>query len=70
MILNRIKENKFYILFSRDKGKNTCPKYVIYRSNEFGGDLLKEFRYLREAKRIFNKATKEAIQYVKEMLND
>lgn len=68
MRVDRIKENEFYILYKRAVGWNddTC-KYVIYRTDEYGGDMFKEFRYLTEAKRIFNKATKEAIEHNKIM---
>jgi len=70
MIINRIKENKFYILYKRVIPKNTiCPRYVIYRTDEFDGDLVKDFNYLSEAKRFFNKATKEAETYERILLN-
>ena len=63
-ILNRIDESKYYILFKRILAKNdVSPKYVIYRTQEFGGDLFEDFYYLTEARRIFKKATKEAIEH-------
>lgn len=62
-ILHRIEENKFYILYKRILPKNdVSQKYVIYRTEQFGGDLLENFYTLTEARKIFVKATKEAIE--------
>ena len=59
--IKRIEENKFYILYKRELPKHdVTPKYVIYRTADFGGDYFDDFYTLTEARRIFNKATKEA----------
>ena len=65
----RIKENKFYILYKRKLEKNECmAKYFIKNTEEFGGVYLGEYYSLTQAKKVFNKATKEALQYAKELL--
>jgi hypothetical protein len=64
----RINSNKFYILYRRIKNrKDTIPLYVIYRTEEFGGDIFKEFNNKRGARNTFNKATVEAVEYEKEL---
>ena len=64
MNIKRILENKFYILYERILKKNEIMnKYVIYRSEEYGHDYLESFNNLRQAKSVFNKATKRAIEY-------
>jgi hypothetical protein len=63
-ILNRENANKFYILYRRHLPKNdTSCKFAIYRSVEFGNDYFGEYRTLREAKKVFNKVTKQAEKY-------
>jgi len=58
----RIEENGFYILYKRLlEKKEVTPKYVIYRHKDFGGDLFQDFYTLTEARRIFKKLTKEAV---------
>jgi hypothetical protein len=67
--LTRIDENEYYILYKRALAKNDCaPKYAIYRTQEYGGDLFKDFYYLEEARKIFKQVTKEAIQCAKELV--
>jgi hypothetical protein len=67
-IVSRILENKFYILYRRTLSKkDVTPKYVIYNTGEFGGDFFKAYRSLTLAKRDFNRASKEAKQYEKEL---
>jgi hypothetical protein len=62
-IIKRIDENKFYILYRRILEKKDCTaKYVIYRTQEYGGDYLESFYSLTEARRIFKKVSKEAIE--------
>jgi len=53
-----------FISFIKEKHqKKNINKYVIYRSENFGYDYFQDFKYLSEAKRIFNKLTKEAIEH-------
>lgn len=68
MTILRLKDNKFYIAYRRSRGKETsCPLYVIYRQEEFGGGILGEYRNVRDLWSTFNKATKEAKEQEKEM---
>ena len=68
MNIKRILENKFYILYERILQKNDIMnKYVIYRSEEYGHDFLESFDNFAIAKNVFDKATKEAIEYEKEL---
>jgi hypothetical protein len=68
MIVNRIKENKFYILYRRNRGKEkTCPLYAIYRTQEYGGDMVTNKQTLKEAISLFNRATKECVEHEKLM---
>ena len=68
MNIKRKLENKIYILYERILQKNEIMnKYVIYRSEEYGHDFLESFNNLRQAKNVFNRATKEAIEYEKEL---
>jgi hypothetical protein len=63
-VITPIRTNKYYRLYKRHLAKgDTAPKYVIYYAEEYGGDMWREFYSLTEAKRIFNKATKEADYY-------
>jgi len=63
-MLTRENANKFYILYRRHLPNNdTACKFAIYRSEEFGKDYFGEYRTLREAKKVFNKLTKEAEEY-------
>jgi len=65
-IINRIDENQYYILYKRNLDKNdVSSKYSIYRTDEYGGDLFKDFRYLSEARKIFKKLTNECIEHEK-----
>ena len=68
MNIQRILENKFYILYKRILEKNEIMnKYVIYSSEEYNHDYFQDFNNLRQAKSVFNKITKEAIEYEKEL---
>ena len=66
--IKRILENKFYILYKRVFDKDEIGySYVIYSTDEYNSQHIKDFRYLQDAKRFFNKASKEAKQYQKEL---
>ena len=68
MNILRLKENKFYIAYRRNRGKETsCPLYVIYRQEEFSGGILGEYRKVRDLWFNFNKATREALIHEKEI---
>lgn len=75
-VIYRIDENAYYILYKSKLEKNEVGnKYSIYRTEDFGGDFLDSFRYLSEARKVFNKATREAINfdtelYGKKLIND
>lgn len=63
MLINKVLENEFYILYKRQIPKNhICKKYVIYYTKEYGGDLFKEFENLTNARTMFKKLTKECIE--------
>ena len=67
MDIHRVKENGFYILYKRHVPHNdVTPHYAIYRTLEFGGDMFCEYRTYQTALSVFNKATKQAIQYAEE----
>lgn len=60
--MQRIEENKFYILYRRvlDK-KDSMNRYVIYRTSDYGGDMFEDFSYLTMARKIFKIATRQAV---------
>lgn len=61
MQLLRLKDNEFYIAYRRNRGKETaCPLYCIYRTDSYGGDMLGEYRTVKELWRTFVNVTKEA----------
>lgn len=63
MTILRLKDNEFYIAYRRSRGKETtCPLYCIYRTKDYGGDMLGEYRTARELWKTFIKATNEAKQ--------
>jgi hypothetical protein len=63
MTLIREKSNRFYIAYRRNVGEEkSCPKYVIYRQEEFGGGIFGEYYTKRYLLTCFNRATKEAEQ--------
>ena len=63
-MLTRKNANKFYILYRRHLPKNdTACRFTIYRGEEFGMDYFGEYRTLKEAKKVFNKLTKQAEEY-------
>ena len=66
----KIKENKYYILYKRikDKGDN-IPLYVVYYTDDFGGGISEEFSTRQSALRFFDKATKEAKIYNKDLID-
>jgi hypothetical protein len=67
----RIKENKYYILYKRIKDRgDTILLYVVYYTETYGGGISKEFRYRQQALEFFNRATKEAIEFEKELFNN
>jgi len=57
--------NKFYIA-QRKKDKSGFS-YVIRATPEFGGTLLGSYKSKELSRWVFNKATKEAEQYEKEL---
>jgi len=66
----RIKENKYYILYKRIKDKgDTIPLYVVYYTDDFGGGISEEFSTRQLALRFFDKATKEAVEYNRELID-
>ena len=63
-ILQRIDENEFYILYKVKLDKNDVSnKYVIYRTDEYGGDFFESFKYLTQARKIFKIATQQAVDH-------
>jgi hypothetical protein len=67
----RIKENKYYILYKRIKDRgDTIPLYVVYYTDDFGGGISEQFSTRQSALRFFNKATKEAIAYNKDLTGE
>ena len=67
--ITRMKDNKYYILYKRHKEsyKENIPLYVIYYTAEYNGGIAKEFSNYRQSLGWFNKATKEAKNYEKEI---
>lgn len=66
----RIKENKYYILYKRIKDRgDTIPLYVVYYTDDFGGGISEEFSTRQLALRFFDKATKEAVEYNRELID-
>ena len=65
----RIKENEYYILYKRIKDRgDSIPLYVVYYTDDFGGGY-KEFSTRQLALRFFDKATKEAVEYNRELID-
>lgn len=62
-IVTRVLQNDFYILYKRKTSEKNINKYVIYRSENFGYDYFQDYKYLSEAKKMFNILTKEAIEH-------
>lgn len=66
--IQRVKENKYYILYIRKNWrKELLPKYVIYSTEEYDSCFAKDFKTYKQAIKSFTKATQEAKDYEKEL---